>query len=115
MQELADIEVLTERITNLIGIHYELIKLEATERSSEIGSSFVSHLIIGLIGFFLVFFFSLFAGFWLSARMNDSYSGFGIVAGFYFLLFLLCILFRKNMIDKPIRENLIKKILPSIK
>ncbi len=115
MQEPGNIETLTASISNLISIHYELLKLEATERSSDIGSSLVSQLIIGLLGFLLVFFLSLFAGFWFSARMNDSYSGFAIVSGFYFLLFLLCILFRKKIIIEPVRENLIKKIFPSIK
>ena len=115
MQEPGNIETLTASISNLISIHYELLKLEATERSSDIGSGLVSQLIIGLLGFLLVFFLSLFAGFWFSARMNDSYSGFAIVSGFYFLLFLFCILFRKKIIIEPMRENLIKKMLPSIK
>lgn len=115
MQELGNIEAMTESISNLMSIHYELLKLEATERSSEIGSSFVSQLILGLLAFMILFFLSLFAGFWLSARMNDSYSGFAIVAGFYFLLFLLCILFKKNIIEQPLRENLIKKMLLYLK
>ena len=115
MQEPGNIEKLTESISNLINIRFELLKLEATERSSDIGSNLVSQLIIGLLGFSMVFFLSLFAGFWFSARMNDSYSGFAIVSGFYFLLLLICILFRKKIIVEPLREKIIEKIVPLIK
>ncbi|MBU2062000.1 MAG: hypothetical protein KKH44_09170, partial [Bacteroidetes bacterium] len=87
------------------------IKLETTQHTTEIGSSIVSGLIIGLLASFFVFFLSIASGFYFSEVLGSKYLGFALVAGFYLLLFLIMIVGRKKLLETPIRSTFIKKIL----
>lgn len=104
------IEVLVESINKYVKTNYELIKLEATERTSVIGSSLISNLLIGLVVILLIFFISLGAGFYISERLGDNYSGFIIVAGFYFIIGFILIIGRRTLMEKPMRNKIIRKI-----
>jgi hypothetical protein len=110
MPEQDKIEVLVESINKYVKTNCELIKLEATERTSVIGSSLISNLLIGLVGILLIFFISLGAGFYISYRIGDNYSGFIIVAGFYFILGFILMIGRRTLMEIPIRDKIISKI-----
>jgi hypothetical protein len=56
MPEHDKIEVLVESINRYVKTNCELIKLEATERTSVIGSCLISNLLIGLVGILIIFF-----------------------------------------------------------
>jgi uncharacterized membrane protein len=111
MPELEKIEVLTESLKNYASTNCELIKLKAADYASEFGAGLISGLIIGLAGILFVFFLSLGIGFYISYQMGNDYSGFAIVAGFYFLLGLILILGRKKLMEKPLQDKIIQKIL----
>lgn len=106
----AEIELLTESLKEYISINYELIRLQAVERSSVIGSGFISSLLVGAGTILCLFFISFGAGFYLSSRLGDTYSGFGIVAGFYLLLVLLMLAGRKKLAER-FRDSIIRKVL----
>lgn len=110
MAQSEKIEELTQHLTKCVNTNYELIKLQATERTSVYGSGFLSGVIIGLIGLFFILFLSLLAGFYLSTKIGNSYSGFGIVAGFYFLIGVVLFLGRKKLMQKPLRDKIIRTI-----
>ena len=110
MPQSSEIEELTQSLGRYVNTSYELAKLEATERSSVIGAGLVSGFLITLISILFLFFISLWGGFYLSAKMGDSYSGFPIVAGVYLLIGIVLLTNRKKMIEKPLRNNFIKKI-----
>ncbi len=111
MPEQDKIEVLVESINSYVKTNCELIKLEATDKTSLIGSCLISNLLIGLVGFLLIFFISLGASFYISERIGDNYSGFVIVAGFYFILGFILMIGRRTLIEKPMRDKIIRKIL----
>jgi hypothetical protein len=111
MPELKKIEELSDSLKHYLLLNYEILKLQATERTSVIGSSLLSTLIVGLSAFLFIFTLSIGAGFYLSALMNNSYSGFLIIAGFYFLLAIVLYIGRKIMIEKPMRDKIIDKLL----
>ena len=110
MPEQEKIEVLVESINRYLKSNCELIKLEATERTSVIGSSIISNLLIGLVGILLIVFLSLGVSFYISFRMGDSYSGFIIVAAFYFILGFILMIGRKALMERPLRDKIIRKI-----
>ena len=110
MPQQSEIEVLTHNLGRYANTSYELAKLEATERSSVIGAGLVSGFIITLISILFLFFISLWVGFYLSAKMGDSYSGFPIVAGIYLVIGLVLFTNKKKMIENPLRDNFNKKI-----
>ena len=102
-------ETLTDGLQQYVETHSDLLKLEAVERSSVIGSSLISGLLIGIVGAFTLLFVSLWAAFCLSAYIGDNYSGFLVVAGFYFLLLLLLLIARKKLIEIPLRDRIVRK------
>lgn len=111
MPDHSEIEELTQSLGRYAHTSFELVKLEATERGSGIGAGLVSGFIMALISILFLFFISLWAGFFLSAKLGDSYSGFPIVAGVYLLLGIVLWVNRKKMIEKPLRNSFIKKIV----
>jgi uncharacterized RDD family membrane protein YckC len=110
MSKEAKIEELSETLKNYVTTNYEIIKLEAAKSTSAIGSSLISGICIGLIVILFIFFLSLGAGFYLSAVLGNTYAGFAIVAAFYLLLGLILIAGRKSLMEKPIRDKIIRKI-----
>lgn len=111
MSEHVEAEGLTENLKSYIKTSLELIKLEVTERSSVILASLIGNLLVGVIGIFFVLFFSIGAGFFLSALLNNYYLGFAIIAGFYLLLALILILGKKKLVERPLRDKIIRMLL----
>lgn len=105
------VEELTEKLSSYANTNIELIKLEITENTSTVVSGLSAGLIIGLIGIIFLLFGSLSLGYYLSQWLGSKEIGFGIVAGCYFLLGIILILFRKSLIVRPIRNLIIQKVL----
>ncbi len=103
-------EELIESLKGYLNTNFTLIKLEATERSASIASVLIGSILIGIVGTFFILFISIGIGLYLSVQLGSTYSGFAIVAGFYFLLGLILFLGRNGIILKPIRNKLTKKI-----
>ena len=111
MPEHNKIEAFTDCFHNYVKTNCEIIKFEAVERTSSIGSSIITNLILVLVSVFLILFVSLGAGFYLSNLIGNTYVGFLIVAGFYLVLFIILLIGRKAFIEKPFREKIIREIL----
>ncbi len=89
----------------------ELIKLKTLDKSADVASELVSWLIV--IIFAILFFLILNVGvaLWIGDLMGNSYYGFFVIAGFYGILALLCGIFRKQMIKKPVNNSIVSKVL----
>jgi hypothetical protein len=110
MPENGKIEQLTENLKDYVTTNYELIKLQAIERSTVVVAGLLSQLLVGLVVVFIVLFISLWACIYLSVRLGDSYTGFAIVAGFYLLIGLILLLVRKKLVERSIRNKIIRKV-----
>ena len=110
MLENTKTEALIYHVSTCASTNYELIKLEAAERSSTIGSGLISALLVGFVGVLFIFFGSLALGFYLSTIIGNAYSGFLIVAGIYLFFVTLLLLARKKLIEEPLRDNIIRKM-----
>lgn len=111
MDKQDKLEDLTVNINRYLKINIDLIKLEATEQSSVIGSILISNIIMLLVTFLLILFASIGAGFYISDYYANNYSGFIVVAGVYFLIALVVLLIKRNFIEKLIRDKIIYKML----
>lgn len=109
MVQFEKIEELSEGLRDYLNTNVQLVKQETVAKSSVILSDLFSYMLIGMAGMFFLFFLSLTAGFYLSDLLENTFLGFAIVAGFYFLISLILILIRKKWLMKPIREKIIKK------
>ena len=110
MNDQSKLEEFTESVKQYIDTRYELFKYESAERTSGFGSVLISRFLITLTVSFTVLFISLGAAFYISARFNNSYAGFLFVAGFYMLTAIFLMIGRKKLLEKPMRNKLIRKI-----
>lgn len=111
MSELENMEGLSDSVKQYIQLNYEIVKLEATKKTSEIGSLVLSMVILGITFSLFAFALSMGVGFYLSALLGDSFSGFGIIAGFYLLITIILLIGREKLIVKPLRNSIIKNLL----
>ncbi len=110
MPEKIKLEELTDGVKTYLQTNIELFKLEATERTSVVGARLISSILVGITLLLFILFLSLSAGFLLGNYFNDLCTGFAIVTGFYFLLTLILLLF-KNIIEKGMRNSIIRRLL----
>ena len=110
MPDNGKIEELTESLKSYLSTNLELIKYQAIERATVIIADLVSNVMVGLLLLFFVFFISLWACFYLSALLGDTYSGIAIVAGFYLLTGLILFMVRKKTVIKPLRNKIVRNI-----
>lgn len=111
MLEYEKLEPLTDGLKAYIKTNMELIKLEMVERTSVIGSGLIASLAVALALVFSVLFISLFAAFYFSTYFGNSYIGFALVGGFYLLVGLVLLVAGKGLIERPMRDKIVEKIL----
>ena len=111
MQENNKVEELTENVKNYLNTNIELIKLQLTERVSIIAPGLLTSLILAMIGLIFILFLSIVGGFYFSKLFGDFTIGFGIIAGFYLLLGIILLIAKKSIIEKPLRDKIINKII----
>jgi hypothetical protein len=105
------LESLVDRATEYGKISYELIKLKALDKASEVVSSVVPHsAVLILIGSFLLF-LNLGIAFWLGEVLGKIYYGFFIVAAFYVLVALIIHFFMYKRLKKLIQNYVIRQLL----
>jgi hypothetical protein len=88
----------------------ELGKLTAIYKGSKLGAKFISGLILGVLAFFAMLFISLMLAYYFSQLFQSYFAGFGLMAALYFMLFMMVMLARKQLIEKPIINGIIKTI-----
>jgi hypothetical protein len=111
MSEFIKLEELTDNVKEYLILNIEIIKLEVTNQISSLGASMVSSVIVGIASLLFLFSLSIGLGFYLSALFDDLYSGFAIVAAFYFLVVIILYAMRKKLIERPMRDKIVEKIL----
>ena len=88
-----------------------LIRVTLVENIAKAASTVTSNLIL-FITFFAFFLFASFAlALYIGKLLGDYYLGFLVIAAFYLILFLLALLFRKSIIEKPVMDQTIKNLM----
>jgi ABC-type multidrug transport system permease subunit len=85
-----------------------LLKLQMVEKVSQLIALLFTGLTLALLAFFILLFVSIMAGYFFANVTGSLYIGFGIVALFYILLFILIVSLRKKVIEKHIVDAVIK-------
>ena len=110
-EEINRVEKLTENFKEYVNTRYDIVTLKVTQKTADIGSQSIAFILIGLFAGMFLLFINIAAAFFISAVLKINYAGFFIVAGFYLMLTLILILFRKKLVTHPLRNLIIKKIL----
>lgn len=111
-QNIETIGQLVDVLKHYAGLQKEYIKLGTVEKTVRILTAIAMTAILGLLLVFVLIFLSFAV---VSALSNclGQVAAFSIVAGVYFLVFLLFIIFRKSWIEKPLVRFLSGLLLSS--
>ena len=107
MDILDKTEAIVDDLKRYASTRIALIKLETIDKSSQIGANVVSRIIVSVIAIFALIFLSVWAALYLSMLIKVPFVGFAIVGGFYTLVFLVLLIGRKSLLEKPIRNGII--------
>ncbi len=104
-------EELLDKIKDYLNTRMRLSKLTLIEKGVLLFANLITD---GLVIVFIILaflFVSLALGFYISELLGNSFGGFFIVSLFYFVLAVIIYLIKDKYIEKPIVNNMIKKIL----
>jgi len=88
-----------KRLKQYIEQRILLVRLQMTEKVSRFAAAIITTFLVAVIGLFLLIFISIAAGLWLATITGSLAGGFGIVALFYFVVFLFVIIFMKKILQ----------------
>ncbi|HEY4149601.1 MAG TPA: phage holin family protein [Chitinophagaceae bacterium] len=97
-----------ELVEDYVSNRLQLFKLQTAEKSSKLVSLLLTVLVMALLGFFILLFLSITAGYFLAQKTGSLFTGFGIVAIFYVVLLVVLLYLRKKFLDKYISNTVIK-------
>jgi hypothetical protein len=90
---------------------YELIKLKALDKTSDVVSSFIPHSVVFVIIVSFMLFFNMGLAFWLGEILGKIFYGFFIVAGFYCITGIVLYFFMHKWLKKIVSNYIIKQVL----
>ena len=97
-----------EQIEQYIQDRILLLKLQAAEKAARLSGLLFTGIVLALLSFFVLLFISMMGGYFFASITGSLYSGFGIVAAFYLLLFVLIVRFRKVLIQNWVANTIVK-------
>ena len=110
-ENTSPIESLIEKATEYGKTSLELAKLNAIDKTCEVVSTLLTHLLVLVIVSSFLLFISLGLALWLGEILEKIYLGFLLVAAFYGVTGILIHYFFHESIKKSVGNNLVKQIL----
>lgn len=104
-------QAVVNTVKDYLKARQELILLKVVDKSTQIIASTICWVKIAVLAGFSLLFFSIGIGFFLAEKTGSTCLGFLIVGGFYLLMTLIVVFTRKNLIQKPLIDMLIKELL----
>jgi hypothetical protein len=101
---------LTDSVREYLDVNLEIYKHKATEKSAELVSATITHLLVAVLVCFILLFTGIAAGIQLGRYFGELYLGFLAVGGFYSLLLLIVMILRKNWLKNRITDSFIKAV-----
>lgn len=102
---------LLEKVENYAKTTIDLVKLKAIDKIAVTTSNVVYGVLIALLLFFFLLILNLAIAFWVGSLLGETYLGFFAVAGFYVLLIVIIMVFKKQIIKTPLSNIIISKLL----
>jgi hypothetical protein len=112
---LDDINNIRKDLQEYFEVRFDLFRLHTAESISRILSSAANIAILGFLSFFILLFLSFAAGYFFASLLQSNELGFLCIAGFYILLLVIFLIFRKKIIEKPIIKAIMKLIFPKLR
>jgi hypothetical protein len=106
-----DLELLFEKAADYIETKFNLLKLQAVDKTADVVSSLVCILVIVLIFSVVFFILNIGLALWIGSLLSKAYYGFFIIAGFYIIVGLIIYFIRSKFLKAGISNLIIKKLL----
>lgn len=87
-----------------------LFKLQATEKAANLVALMVSGIVIGMIGFFILMFLSIMAGYYFAELTGSLFYGFGIITLVYIVLLIVLVVLRKKILHNFVANTVVRII-----
>lgn len=100
---------LLDKLKVYINNRIDIIRIDFIEKSSQIISKIITAIVISLFSLFIFIFLSIGLALYLGNLMNNTGTGFLIVAGIYALLVVVLAAGRKFFFETPLINFQIKK------
>lgn len=91
-----------------VKLQFDYLRLETAEKLAKTASSLASTLVVAALGLLALLMLTLAAALYLGALWDSLPLGFLAAAGFYVLLALLVLLFKKRMLTDPLLHSFIR-------
>jgi Zn-dependent protease with chaperone function len=112
MEEKAKlVESLLEKATDYSKTSFELIKLKALDKTSDVISSSIPHSVVFFLIASCLLFVNLGLAFWIGEILGNTFFGFFVVAGFYGVAGLIIHFFMHKWLKKRIYNYFVKQLL----
>jgi hypothetical protein len=109
---IENIENIRREIQEYVEVKFDLIRLHTAENLSRILTSMTTVVIGGYLLFLILMFLSFAAGFFFGSLLGSNEAGFLCVAGFYFILLVIFLVFRKKIVERPIIKAVVRLLFP---
>jgi hypothetical protein len=107
-----NIENIRREIQEYVEVKFDLIRLHTAENLSRIFTNMTTVIIGGYLLFLILMFLSFAAGFFFGSILGSNEAGFLCVAGFYSLLFVMFMAFRKKIVERPVIKAVVRLLFP---
>jgi hypothetical protein len=116
MENIAtNLEKLYEKAEKYSKTNLELLKLNAIDKTSDVISSLTAVLAVAFVVAIFTLFFNIGISLLIGRYLDDYALGFFIVSGFYAILSIFLFIFRKTLIEVPIDNIVVGKLLKTKK
>lgn len=106
-----NMDLLYEKAKKYAETNIELLKLNAIDKTADVSSSIVSRMAIVMVVAMFTLFLNVGISLYIGKQLNENYLGFLIVSAFYLLLAIILYFFNKPLIQTPIANLIIRKLL----
>jgi hypothetical protein len=104
-------ENLESSLKAYMQVQYEILSLEVTDKIASSGAWIVSGTVMALCFSLAVIFVSIAGALYLSSLTGSYTKGFGLVAGFYTLISVVFVVFRRRILITPVKDGIIREVL----
>lgn len=105
------IESLVEKATDYGKTSYELLKLKAIDKTSDVVSTVIPYSFVFVMLAAFMLFINLGLAFWFGEILGRIYYGFFIMAAFYLLIVAVIRIFMHKWLKKIVGNFIIKQLL----
>jgi len=97
-------------IKKYVDNRIQLIRLELINTVANVTAGLISSFLILIIGLFILMMFSFSLAYWLATVFESDAIGFAVVGGIYILIFIIYLVFSKDLIDKKVKDQIVKAV-----